>query len=180
MEKTYTPNETQKAFLEELASREDKSATLFELKLEGKEFKSGTVNGLVAKGYLTIDPNKREYECDVVFNGVKVGKVTKTASVYRLVKQSVVDTPQIKTLRGLFSCSDFRLTVWFRLSCHIAATRRVTQDPSDPSTFYSLCQAAAGARRKFLDYEAAAAQANPFGILPRFKHFVKQQFKNFQ
>lgn len=86
MEKTYTPNETQKAFLEELASREDKSATLFELKLEGKEFKSGTVNGLVAKGYLTIDPNKREYKCDVVFNGVKVGKVTKTASVYRLIK----------------------------------------------------------------------------------------------
>lgn len=93
MEKTYTPNETQKAFLEELASREDKSATLFELKLEGKEFKSGTVNGLVAKGYLTIDPNKREYECDVIFNGVKVGKVTKTASVYRLVKQSVATKP---------------------------------------------------------------------------------------
>ena len=86
MEKTYTPNETQKAFLDELAKREDGSATLFELKLEGKEFKSGTVNGLVAKGYVTIDAEKREFECDVMFNGVKVGKVTKTAAVYRLVK----------------------------------------------------------------------------------------------
>jgi len=85
MEKTWTPNDTQKLFMKELANREN-GATIFELKLEGKDFKTGTVNTLVSKGLVSVDAEKREYTCDVVYNGVKVGTVTKKGCVYRLVK----------------------------------------------------------------------------------------------
>jgi len=85
MEKTWNPTQTQINFMADIADREN-GATLFELKLEGKEYKSGTVNTLVAKGLVTIDAEKRAYDCDIVYNGVKVGRITKQASVYRLVK----------------------------------------------------------------------------------------------
>jgi hypothetical protein len=79
-------NENQKAFLEALKEMGG-SATLFELKLAGKEFKSGSINVLKAKGYVTVSEDKddRVFECDVVYNGVKVGSVKVTAKVYELV-----------------------------------------------------------------------------------------------
>lgn len=83
-EKTWTMNETQKAFLEALRANGGK-ATLFELNyFKGFSFKSGSVNALVSKGYVTAD-EEVEYACDVMYNGVKVGSVKKTAKVYALV-----------------------------------------------------------------------------------------------
>lgn len=82
MNKTWTMNENQKAFVEELNARGGE-ATLFEMKLEGKVFKTGTVNTLITKGIVEIT-GEREYACEVVYNGVTVGKVTKTAKVYRV------------------------------------------------------------------------------------------------
>ena len=81
--KTWKMNDTQRQFVETLESYEN-GATLFELKLAGKEFKSGSINTLISKGVVKID-GEREYDCDIVYNGVVVGKITKTGKVYKLV-----------------------------------------------------------------------------------------------
>ena len=83
--KTWKMNDTQKQFVETLESYEN-GATLFELKLAGKEFKSGSINTLISKGIVEID-GEREYVCDIIYNGVVVGKITKTGKVYRLVRK---------------------------------------------------------------------------------------------
>lgn len=83
--KTWKMNDTQKQFVETLESYEN-GATLFELKLAGKEFKSGSINTLISKGIVEVD-GEREYLCDIVYNGVVVGKITKTGKVYRLVRK---------------------------------------------------------------------------------------------
>ena len=41
---------------------------------------------LITKNILKTDEEKREYECDVVYNGVVVGKTKKYGTVYRLNK----------------------------------------------------------------------------------------------
>lgn len=83
--KTWKMNDTQKQFVETLESYEN-GATLFELKLAGKEFKSGSINTLISKGIVEVD-GEREYLCDIVYNGVVVGKITKTGKVYKLVRK---------------------------------------------------------------------------------------------
>ena len=83
--KTWKMNDTQKQFVETLESYAN-GATLFELKLDGKEFKSGSINTLISKGVVEI-AGEREYLCDIVYNGVAVGKITKTGKVYKLVRK---------------------------------------------------------------------------------------------
>lgn len=84
MEKQWTMNETQVAFCNALRENGGK-ATLFELNyFKGFNFKSGSVNTLIKKGIVKAD-EEVEYACDVVYNGVKVGSVKKTAKVYELV-----------------------------------------------------------------------------------------------
>lgn len=83
--KTWKMNETQTQFVEALGTYEN-GATLFELKLDGKEFKSGSINTLISKGIVEI-AGEREYVCDIVYNDVVVGKYTKTGKVYRLVRK---------------------------------------------------------------------------------------------
>ena len=82
--KTWTMNETQTAFIEALKANGGK-ATLFELNyFKGYAFKSGSVNTLIKKGLVKAD-EEVTYDCDVIYNGVKVGSVKKTAKVYELV-----------------------------------------------------------------------------------------------
>ena len=83
--KTWKMNDTQKQFVETLETYENR-ATLFELKLAGKEFKSGSINTLISKSIDAVD-GEREYLCDIVYNGVVVGKITKTGKVYKLVRK---------------------------------------------------------------------------------------------
>ena len=84
--KTWEMNENQKAFLEALRANGGK-ATLFELNyLKGYNFKSGSINYLKTAGLVTCD-EEVTYECDVVYNGIKVGSVKKTAKVYELVQK---------------------------------------------------------------------------------------------
>lgn len=81
--KTWEMNDKQKAFVEALRANGGK-ATLFELNyFKGYDFKSGSINTLVNKGIVTAD-EEVEYTCDVVYDGVKVGTVKKTAKVYAL------------------------------------------------------------------------------------------------
>lgn len=83
--KTWSMNDTQKDFVAVLKDYEN-GITLFELKLAGKEFKSGSVNTLISKGIVEIT-GEREFVCDIVFNGVIVGKSTKTGKIYKLVQK---------------------------------------------------------------------------------------------
>ena len=81
---TWQINDTQKAFLEALKENGGK-ATLFELNyFKGFNFKSGSVNTLIGKGLVKAE-DEVTYECDKVYNGVKVGTVKVTAKVYELV-----------------------------------------------------------------------------------------------
>lgn len=83
-QKTWEMNENQKAFLNALKENGGK-ATLFELNyFKGFNFKSGSINVLINKGYVKAE-DEVTYDCDVVYNGVKVGSVKKTAKVYELV-----------------------------------------------------------------------------------------------
>ena len=83
--KIWTPNETQKAFMNVVGAYAD-GVTMFELKLAGYDFKTGAVNTLVTKGLVATD-GEREFKCDVVYNGVVVGTQTKVGKVYRLVNR---------------------------------------------------------------------------------------------
>ena len=83
--KTWEMNKTQKDFVEAIKGYEN-GVTLFELKLAGKEFKSGSVNTLISKGIVEI-AGEKEFACDVVYNGVVVGKSTKTGKIYKLVQK---------------------------------------------------------------------------------------------
>ena len=78
-------NETQKDFVEVLKSHAE-GITLLELKLAGKEFKTGSINTLIVKKIVEI-AGEREFACDVVFQGVVVGHVTKKGKIYKLVNQ---------------------------------------------------------------------------------------------
>ena len=82
---TWKMNETQKAFMEVLGQYAD-GVTMFELKLAGHDFKTGSVNTLVTKGLVATD-GEREFACEVVYNGQVVGKTTKTGKVYKLVQK---------------------------------------------------------------------------------------------
>ena len=83
-QKTWEMNENQKAFLNALKENGGK-ATLFELNyFKGFNFKSGSINVLINKGYVKAE-DEVTYDCDVVYNGVKVGSIKKTAKVYELV-----------------------------------------------------------------------------------------------
>ena len=81
----WTMNETQKAFVGVLANY-PAGVTMFELKLAGHDFKTGAVNTLITKGLVVTD-GEREFACDVVYNGVVVGKLTKTGKEYKLVQK---------------------------------------------------------------------------------------------
>ena len=83
--KTWSMNDTQRQFVEVLKNY-DNGITLFELKLIGREFKTGSINTLITKGYVVTDGEK-DFTCDVVYNGVVVGKVTKSGKVYKLVQK---------------------------------------------------------------------------------------------
>lgn len=81
--KTWEMNKTQKEFVEAIKGYEN-GITLFELKLAGKEFKTGSINTLITKGVVE-NVGEKEFVCEVVYNGVVVGKSTKKGALYRLV-----------------------------------------------------------------------------------------------
>lgn len=82
--KNWEMNETQKEFVE-LVKANPEGVTLFELKLEGKVYKTGTLNALLNKGIL-VNAGEKVFECDVMYNSTKVGTVKKTAAIYKLAE----------------------------------------------------------------------------------------------
>ena len=79
----WSANETQNKFLSVLKDYPN-GITLLELRIEqGLEFKTGSINTLVTKGLVVTD-GQREFDCEVVYNGVAIGRVTKKGTVYKL------------------------------------------------------------------------------------------------
>ena len=89
-QKTWTMNETQKAFVNEVKMAGKNGVTIFELKVQGKNFATGAVNTLVKKNVL-VTKGEREFTCDVVFNSVKVGEVKKTGVVFAMPEKDKND-----------------------------------------------------------------------------------------
>ena len=86
MTKTWTMNETQKNFID-LLKEYPNGVTLLELKLEkGIEFKTGSINTLIAKKLVTTTEEK-EFSCDIVYNNHVVGHCTKKGKIYKLVNK---------------------------------------------------------------------------------------------
>ena len=72
MEKTWTPNELQKAFMGALSDGSEK--TLAEISvILGKEIKSGCINTLTAKGLIISNPKSRTIVCPHCGHKRKVG-----------------------------------------------------------------------------------------------------------
>lgn len=85
MANQFKLNPTQIAFLNAIANYAE-GVTLFELKLAGQEFKTGSINCLIGKGYVEV-VGDREFACDIVYNGVVVGHSTKSGKIYKLVRK---------------------------------------------------------------------------------------------
>lgn len=82
MEKTWTPNENQKQFLEALKDYPD-GATLQQIKIDkGLKVATGSINNAHMKEL--VESADGEFVCDLVFNGVKIGETKKTWKIYKL------------------------------------------------------------------------------------------------
>lgn len=82
--KEWSPNATQKDFLETLENYPD-GTTLKDIEIDtGKVFKSGALNVLTSKGLVETTDGTRE--SDIVYRGVVIGKKHDTIKIYKKVK----------------------------------------------------------------------------------------------
>ncbi len=80
--KVWTPNETQKDFMETLKSYPD-GATLRDIELDtGKTFKTGAINVLVAKELVSASDG--EFSVNLVYRDRVIGSVKKSWKIYKL------------------------------------------------------------------------------------------------
>lgn len=80
-------NPIQKDFIDTLKAYPN-GATLLEIRLDtGKEFKTGSINCLARAGLVAVSAEKKSFECDIVYNGVIIGKTSKPYSVYTLTSK---------------------------------------------------------------------------------------------
>lgn len=82
---TWTMNDTQKAFIEILKGYPN-GATLKDIELDtGKIFKTGAINPLISKGYITATEGTTVV--NLVYRDTVIGSVTKSWKVYQLVNK---------------------------------------------------------------------------------------------
>lgn len=80
--KEWSPNATQKAFMETLKEYPD-GATLIDIAIDKNvEFKSGAINVLVSKGLVSTE--KVDRVADIVYRGIKIGEKKDSVNRYRL------------------------------------------------------------------------------------------------
>ena len=83
-QKNWTPNETQKGFMDILRSYPN-GATLKDIELDtGKAFATGAINALVKKGL--VNATDSEVKVAIVYRDTKIGEVTKNWKVYSLAQ----------------------------------------------------------------------------------------------
>lgn len=79
---TWTPNETQKRFLEILGENPD-GITLREIRTRyGVDFKTGSINILKTKGLMKTADGTRDFTADIVYNGEKIGEKSYHDTIY--------------------------------------------------------------------------------------------------
>jgi len=83
--KVWTPNETQKDFMNILKENPD-GITLKDIELKyGKTFKTGSLNTLLGKE-LVDGSQKVQVKVDLVYKGVVIGNITKEWTSYKLTE----------------------------------------------------------------------------------------------
>ena len=81
-EKTWTPNENQKDFMETLKSYPD-GATLKDIELDtGKVFKTGAINTLVSRGLVVASDG--EFAVSKVYRDRVIGSIKMSWKIYKL------------------------------------------------------------------------------------------------
>ena len=82
---TWSPNDTQKKFMEILKENPN-GLTLREIKKGyGIEFKTGAINTLKTKGLVITLDEKREFVADIVYDNEIIGHKTYADTIYKLV-----------------------------------------------------------------------------------------------
>lgn len=88
MAKNWEMNENQKAFIKALRDNVESypnGMTLREIKkVTGLVFKTGSINTLKAKGFVSTD-EKREFIADIVYDGEVIGHKTYNDTIYKLI-----------------------------------------------------------------------------------------------
>ena len=85
--KTWTMSATQKQFLDLVANAGDNGITYREARRVIPELKTGAINTLITKGYVTTEGATRDFVADIVYEGEVIGHKTYNDKVYRLVQK---------------------------------------------------------------------------------------------
>ena len=83
--KQWEMSETQKAFLELVKNSGADGITFREAKKVMPELKTGAINTLITKGYVSTDGDTRDFKADIVYQGEIIGTKSYSDKVYRLV-----------------------------------------------------------------------------------------------
>ena len=85
--KTWTMSATQKSFLDLVANAGEKGITYREARKVIADLKTGAINTLITKGYVSTDGDTRDFVADIVYEGEVIGRKTYNDKVYRLVQK---------------------------------------------------------------------------------------------
>ena len=85
--KTWTMSATQKQFLDLVANAGENGITYREARKFIPELKTGAINTLITKGYVTTEGATRDFVADIVYEGEVIGHKTYNDKVYRLVQK---------------------------------------------------------------------------------------------
>ena len=85
--KTWTMSATQKQFLDLVTNAGENGITYREARRVIPELKTGAINTLITKGYVTTEGATRDFVADIVYEGEVIGHKTYNDKVYRLVQK---------------------------------------------------------------------------------------------
>ena len=85
--KTWTMSATQKQFLDLVSNAGENGITYREARKVIADLKTGAINTLITKGYVSTDGAERTFVADIVYDGEIIGHKTYNDKVYRLVQK---------------------------------------------------------------------------------------------
>ena len=85
--KTWTMSPIQKQFLDLVSNSGANGITYREARKVLPDLKTGAINTLITKGYVSTDGDTRDFVADIVYEGEVIGHKTYNDKVYRLVQK---------------------------------------------------------------------------------------------
>lgn len=85
--KTWTMSATQKQFLDLVSNAGENGITYREARKVMPDLKTGAINTLIVKGYVSTDGADRTFVADIVYENEVIGHKTYNDKVYRLVQK---------------------------------------------------------------------------------------------